>query len=124
MKITWNKCFLLSSLLLWTIPNISGFSLNPQPEWSNELNLEEESGIKFRWMNSKPDADGQRWITMLVSAKATGYIGVGFSPNGGMIDGDMAIAWMDSNGQPYIKVNRTKKSCKDWVCVLLLLLIM
>ncbi len=92
MTLTLDKCFLLSSLVLWIIPNINAFSLSPQPEWSNELNLEEESGKKFRWMNTNPDADGQRWIIMLVSAKATGYVGVGFSQNGGMIDGDMAIA--------------------------------
>lgn len=91
-------------LLVFYVHTSSGLSLNTQPNWSNHLDLTEESDIKFRWVNTKPDKDDQRWLIMEVSAKASGYVGVGFSPNGGMIDGDMVIAWMDSDGKPNLKV--------------------
>ncbi|CAL8126017.1 unnamed protein product [Orchesella dallaii] len=39
---------------------------------------------------------------MEFSARASGYVGVGFSRHGGMDGGDIAIAWRDSEGFPRI----------------------
>ncbi|ODM90062.1 hypothetical protein Ocin01_16621, partial [Orchesella cincta] len=70
-------------------------------EWTHQVNLDEDYGIKFRWKNTKDGSDGsQYWLFMEFSARASGYVGVGFSPHGGMAGGDMAIAWQDSDGSP------------------------
>ena len=34
----------------------------------------------------------------------TGWVGVGFSPNGAMTGADIAVGWVDSEGQGYVTV--------------------
>ncbi|ODN04440.1 hypothetical protein Ocin01_02222 [Orchesella cincta] len=71
--------------------------------WSHEIDLEEENGLRIKWKNSPIDGNGERWLTMEVFAKTNGYIGLGFSPHGGMAGGDMVVGWVDSNGRPHLK---------------------
>lgn len=49
-----------------------------------------------------------------MAADTTGWIGIGFSPNGGMEDADIAFAWFENN-QIHLQVNfytKTEKSMK------------
>lgn len=75
-------------------------------KWTHKVDLEEDYGIKFRWRNVPTNALGERWLIMEFSAKVTGgYVGVGFSPHGGMQGADIAIGWLDSDGIPHLTVN-------------------
>jgi len=76
----------------------------PPGEWTHQVNLVADSGVKFRWKNVNNNTDKQNWLVMEFSARASGYIGVGFSPHGGMDGGDMVIVWEDSDGTPRILV--------------------
>ena len=42
-------------------------------------------------------------LSLQVSADTTGWIGIGFSPNGAMTDADMIVAWF-ADGQMHMKV--------------------
>lgn len=43
-------------------------------------------------------------ITFEVSVMTNGWIGLGFSPNGGMTNADMVVGWIDNNNVPHISV--------------------
>ncbi|CAH1785359.1 unnamed protein product, partial [Owenia fusiformis] len=44
-------------------------------------------------------------ITFEVHANTLGYVGFGFSPNGGMKRSDMIIGWVGADGTVYFKVH-------------------
>lgn len=46
-------------------------------------------------------------ITFNITAVATEWIGLGFSPRGGMVGADIAMIWFDTNGVPHITVSST-----------------
>ncbi|ODN00137.1 hypothetical protein Ocin01_06550 [Orchesella cincta] len=91
-------------LLICLLPSqiFGGTVVSGGGKWTHGLNLEEDHGVKFRWRNSKEGSNGQYWLVMEFSARASGYVGVGFSPHGGMDGGDMAIVFKDSDGIPSI----------------------
>lgn len=74
-------------------------------EWTHKLDLGEGGG-RVRWKNSDPGIgeDRTRWLTMEVFTKTNGYVGVGFSPHGGMAGADIVIGWVDSSGTAHLKV--------------------
>ena len=43
-------------------------------------------------------------IIFELHCKNTGWVGIGFSPSGGMRGADIAIGWVDSNGKGHMKV--------------------
>lgn len=51
----------------------------PQEKWTHKALLDEENEVVARWRNWE-DEEGEKWITMEVSAKTKGYVGIGFSP--------------------------------------------
>jgi len=46
-------------------------------EWTHHISL--PANLELKWTNTDPE-----WITMEMSSPARGYIGIGFSPSGGM----------------------------------------
>ena len=46
-------------------------------EWTHHITL--PSDLQLKWTNTDPV-----WITMEMSAPTRGYLGIGFSPKGGM----------------------------------------
>jgi hypothetical protein len=72
--------------------------LSSDVKWTHSLLL--ETGFSVKWDSEDPD-----FLVMEISAPTTGYLGIGFSPNGDMHDSDIAIAWVDSYGIPHLKVN-------------------
>jgi len=49
-------------------------------------------------------------IRMAVQVQTTGWIGFGFSPNGGMVGSDVVIGWVDKFGYTFFQVY-TKVYC-------------
>lgn len=72
---------------------------NSNSEWDHELIL--DLGVMVRW-NSSHSED----LFMEMSAPTSGYVAVGFSPNGGMPGSDIVMGWVDSDGRPHIAVNK------------------
>ncbi|CAF0926013.1 unnamed protein product, partial [Brachionus calyciflorus] len=74
--------------------------LRPSEEYKFSLNVDDfdQSLFKLFW---KPIENDE--IQFELHCKATGWIGFGLSPNGGMAGSDIAIGWVDSNGQSYLK---------------------
>jgi len=44
-------------------------------------------------------------LNISVSVQTTGWIGMGFSPNGQMPGSDVVIGWVDNNGTSFLQVN-------------------
>ena len=65
--------------------------------WTHSVRL--GGGVEVRWNSEDP-----YYLTMEVSAPTKGYVGVGFSPTGGMQGSDIMIGWVDSDGIPHIGV--------------------
>lgn len=40
-----------------------------------------------------------------MTAETTGWLGLGFSPNGGMTKADIVVAWVDDRGKVFILVS-------------------
>lgn len=88
----------------------SDLNLKSSAEKSNKIS---ESSVRFKrdsgdfepWTHSQIlDNDGYivlRWqprhqeISFRIEARTTGYVGIGFSPNGGMKEADILIGWID-----------------------------
>jgi len=43
-------------------------------------------------------------VSIFFQVQTRGYIGLGFSPSGGMKGADIIIGWIDEGGKPYISV--------------------
>ena len=44
-------------------------------------------------------------ITFAVKAKTNGWVGFGVSPNGGMVNSDVVIGWVNAEGQAFLQVS-------------------
>ncbi|ODM95966.1 hypothetical protein Ocin01_10716 [Orchesella cincta] len=66
------------------------------PRWTRDLLV--GNGYHIRWNNEDPE-----YLVMEVSAPVTGYVAVGFSPNGAMGGSDIVMGWVDSTGKAHIK---------------------
>ena len=47
----------------------------------------------------------EQTITFAVKAKTNGWVGFGVSPNGGMINSDVVIGWVNDEGQAFLHVS-------------------
>jgi hypothetical protein len=56
---------------------LTGGKSVPKIEWTHQISL--PADFQLRWTTTDPE-----WITMEMSTPAKGYIGIGFSPRGGM----------------------------------------
>ena len=41
-----------------------------------------------------------------IEAEVSGWVGIGFSPKGGMTDADIIMAWVDAAGEAHVEVSR------------------
>ncbi|CAL8126013.1 unnamed protein product [Orchesella dallaii] len=92
----WHSLFLIAVLFPSVITGGKVLESGGNGGWTHDVDLAEDYGVKFRWRNSKEN--DRQWLIMEFSARASGYVGVGFSPHGGMDGGDMAIVWRGSDG--------------------------
>ena len=76
--------------LLIFIPQIQ--ALEPM-KFMHQANLNKDTDFLINW---SPNDEG---FTMEMSAQTLGYLGVGFSPNGGMKGSDIFIGWVTDDGQ-------------------------
>ena len=58
-------------------------------QWTHDVFLDSEKRVRLRW-TPRPEE-----IEFLVEGRATGFVGIGFSPNGGMDGADIALGWVD-----------------------------
>ena len=90
--------FLLS---LWSLPvtrSASNTTLTSETEltFSHHLVLDREERVQLSWL---PDTQG---VTFRYSVATHGYIGLGFSPGGGMHGADIMLAWVDTGGHVHV----------------------
>jgi hypothetical protein len=68
--------------------------------WTHSVKMGDLVTLSWRVM------DGEDDIEFLVEAATRGYVGVGFSPGGGMAKADIVLSWVnDDNGQIYVVVS-------------------
>jgi hypothetical protein len=78
--------------------------------WTHTVQL--GSSVTLSW--NVPDGEGD--IEFLVEAATRGYVGVGFSPGGGMAAADMILSWVDDNsGQIYVVVSADRQTDTPFV---------
>ncbi|CAH0564397.1 unnamed protein product [Brassicogethes aeneus] len=66
-------------------------------QWTHSAALDENNHVILRWQPRHQE------ILFRVEARTRGYVGIGFSPDGGMENADMVIGWVDDrNSRPYI----------------------
>ncbi|XP_064648503.1 DBH-like monooxygenase protein 1 [Lineus longissimus] len=66
-------------------------------EYSHSVFLDEDEKYQLNW-----EVFDER-VTFEVIVETTGYVGLGWSAKGGMMDADIITAWVDSQGQGYIQ---------------------
>ncbi|KAJ8356721.1 hypothetical protein SKAU_G00195150 [Synaphobranchus kaupii] len=59
--------------------------------------LDHAQNVTLRWGFNQL----QNEITFELTVKTTGWVGLGFSPNGGMAEADIVIGGVAPNGSPY-----------------------
>jgi len=59
--------------------HIFGLGRKENISWTHQVTFPGDGEFAFKWTNTDPD-----WITMEIRAKTKGYVGIGFSPKGGM----------------------------------------
>ena len=47
----------------------------------------------------------EQTITFAVKARTNGWVGFGISPNGGMVNSDVVIGWVNDEGQAFLDVS-------------------
>lgn len=68
--------------------------------WTHSEVLDDKGDFVLRWQPRHQE------IAFRVEARTKGYLGIGFSPNGGMKGADIVIGWVDDrNGQAYLLVS-------------------
>ena len=93
-------------LLVVSFPVLTSAS-DAVPVWTHVMVLDE--GVEVKWVATDP-----YFLTMEMSAPTRGYVGIGFSPSGGMAGSDIAIGWVDSRGIPQLLVNLTSDFRIGW----------
>ncbi|CAG7818101.1 unnamed protein product, partial [Allacma fusca] len=83
-------------LLILAPVSISSNTLDTDSSWTHVLVLDAE--VEVKWIASDP-----YFMTMEMSAPTVGYVGIGFSPTGGMAGSDIVVGWVDSKGVPQLR---------------------
>lgn len=111
------KLVVLYTLLCSLLPLALLHALTPF-EWLHHVTLDSENHYTVRWLFSLP----QQSITFDVCVRTRGWIGFGFSPNGGMTGSDLVIAWVDDHGRAHLQDRYaedeempTTDSKQDWL---------
>lgn len=69
-------------------------------QWTHWEYLDAERNVLLRWQTRHQE------ILFRVEAKTLGYVGIGFSPNGGMEGADIVIGWVDDSGKAELLVSK------------------
>ena len=86
-------------LLLPAVIPATAAQPNPRPaEYTHATRLDERYTLEWR-----PEADSIAWR---VSVETHGYIGLGFSPSGGMDGADIVLGWVGEGGAVYLSDRR------------------
>jgi len=68
--------------------------------WTHTVQLDDSVTVSWKVLNGDD-------IEFLVEAATRGYVGLGFSPGGGMLGADIILSWVDDNtGQIYVVVSK------------------
>jgi hypothetical protein len=95
-----------AAMLLFCALNISqGTIVTRGDKWTHIVKLDPENGFIAKWFNTPAKPDGSHWIEMEISANTRGYVGLGFSPKGGMAGADIVIGWVDNEGKAHLRVS-------------------
>lgn len=88
---------LLLLVSLWSLPvTRSASNTTSELTFSHHLVLDREERVQLSW---RPDSEG---VTFRYSVATHGYIGLGFSPGGGMHGADIMLAWVDTGGGVHV----------------------
>ncbi|KAF5296520.1 hypothetical protein FQR65_LT01510 [Abscondita terminalis] len=70
---------------------------NESTQWTHFQYIDDNKDILLKWQPRHQE------ILFRVEARTLGYVGIGFSPNGGMHGADIILGWIDDNTQkPYL----------------------
>ena len=87
----------IAILTLWVVGVVADKnSTIISDQFSHHVVLDREGAVHLSWT---PDKEG---ITFLVEVATHGYVGLGFSPGGGMHGADIALCWVDSRGKVHL----------------------
>ncbi|KAK9887700.1 hypothetical protein WA026_000021 [Henosepilachna vigintioctopunctata] len=67
------------------------FHSEPVDQWTHSEILDKDGAVVLKWQPRHQE------ILFRVEARTRGYVGIGFSPNGGMENADIVIGWVDDN---------------------------
>lgn len=82
---------------------------NEASQWTHREVLDGVGNVVLRWQPRHQE------ILFRVEARTLGYVGIGFSPNGGMEGADMVLAWVDDRSlRPYLLVSTEKCDFIGW----------
>ncbi|KAL3274507.1 hypothetical protein HHI36_015890, partial [Cryptolaemus montrouzieri] len=65
------------------------YQSEPVDQWTHSEILDKDGAVVLKWQPRHQE------ILFRVEARTRGYVGIGFSPNGGMEDADIVIGWVD-----------------------------
>jgi len=90
-------------LITLLVAHSQGHSHNELSEqYTHHVQLDKEG--KYNMFYS---IDEEASVLMIaVRVQTTGWIGLGFSPNGQMPGSDVVIGWVDSTGKSFLQVNK------------------
>lgn len=72
-------------------------------QWTNGETLDRQGDVVLRWQPRHQE------ILFRVEARTRGYVGIGFSPNGGMEGADIVMGWVDDRtSKAYLLVSNFK----------------
>ena len=91
------------AICIFLIQSSLSFSTDWSDEFDYETYLDEDNLFKLYWTNLDDDM-----IEFGIEASATGWIALGISPNGQMPASDIAIGWIDDDGNAYLQDRYTE----------------
>lgn len=75
-------------------------AVQPEMKWTHAETLDAAGDVILRWQPRHQE------IAFKIEARTLGYVGVGFSPSGGMKGADIVIGWVDDvTGQAFLLVS-------------------
>ena len=100
------KYLLLSSVLLFSLLGFcqSITQLENSYPFSHVLREDAEGNPLYtlHWNFSAVEET----ITFAVNVSTNGWVGLGISPNGGMVNSDVAIGWVNDEGEVFFRVSK------------------
>lgn len=92
---------LLLCATLLPLVNASPASLPTTHEWLHQLVLDSYGNYHVKWHFDLSTES----IVFSLCVRTQGWIGFGFSPNGGMTGSDLVIIWVDASGRAHLQVS-------------------